>query len=111
MPPMKQPETHIPAALHTLPPLVHGVPALALAMPGTPFVQIPLRQGFELLGVLVSSMTVVTPPSPLHSAFWQVPCVCMLVGTPASANDIPQRLPIHVRCSHDVSLPGQSVAC
>jgi hypothetical protein len=70
----------LPAPLHTRP-----APQLVSGESGTwvgcPIAQPAMMQGLALAGTLVSSETLMVPPLPLHTTFWQVPATCPL-GAP-----------------------------
>src|SRR3954463_4566463 len=54
------------------------------------------------------SATGFTVPSAAHCRLWQSPTVCCATTVPTAASDIPHTPAVHERCTHSVSVPGQS---
>ena len=105
--PVRQP-TQLPLPSHSDVPLPQLVPGASSENPAEPFVQVPVVHAV-LAGVLLLSIASWTPPEPLHCACRQSPAVWLVSGVPCAVKSKPHTPAVHVRVSHWVSLPGQSV--
>ena len=106
--PVKQP-THWPPALQRFSP-PHELLTGSIVCIGAPLVQLSLVHGFRSSWTSLLSATIFTVPSVAHCRLWQSPTVCCASTVPAAASDIPQTPAVHERCTHSVSVPGQSEA-
>jgi hypothetical protein len=68
-----------------------------------------MRQAELEVGRSVASSTLVTPPEPLQTDFWQSPGDWFVVAVPMSTGSVPQRwLASQVRARHSLPVGGQS---
>jgi hypothetical protein len=109
-------QPHWPCGLHTKPPVEVGVghvmPAL-MVVDGTPPVQWPVWQSLGNVGRSASSATIMVPPLPSHTIFWQSPAICagfVVVAVPAAVFVVVQLPLAHVGCWQSLMRPGHSLS-
>jgi hypothetical protein len=81
---------HIPETHASVPPVPHGVPSVTGWCDVFPLVlHVSVVQALPSSAKSEASKTVVVPPLPSHTTFWQSPAVCMLVGVMAAVYAAP----------------------
>src|SRR5436305_15320794 len=86
------------------------LPAVTLGFVGVPAVQTSDVQTLLSTGRSRSSLTVVTPPWPLHTFFLQSRGVCAATSVPIATLVTPHAPDMQLRVWHSASVPAQVLA-